>query len=134
MTALSQAVDAMPAIADAARQIVVEHDQGHALRPIKALPPPGIAPPEVLPRRSRRQWQVGGGMLLLLAIASIAWWTTHRTAAVRYVSSPVSRGAITRVVTATGTVNPVLTIIVGSYVSGVIQELSCDYNTKVAPR
>ncbi len=34
-------------------------------------------------------------------------------------------------VTATGTVNPVLTIIVGSYVSGVIQELSCDYNTKV---
>jgi HlyD family secretion protein len=34
-------------------------------------------------------------------------------------------------VTATGTVNPELTIIVGSYVSGVIQELSCDYNTKV---
>jgi HlyD family secretion protein len=35
------------------------------------------------------------------------------------------------VVTATGTVNPVLTIIVGTYVSGVIQELSCDYNTRV---
>jgi HlyD family secretion protein len=34
-------------------------------------------------------------------------------------------------VTATGTVNPVLTIIVGTYVSGVIQELSCDYNTQV---
>ncbi len=33
--------------------------------------------------------------------------------------------------TATGTVNPVLTIIVGTYVSGVIQDLSCDYNTKV---
>ena len=27
--------------------------------------------------------------------------------------------------------NPELTVIVGSYVSGVIQELSCDYNTKV---
>ncbi len=46
-------------------------------------------------------------------------------------TQPLSRGAITRLVTATGTVNPVLTIIVGSYVSGVIQELSCDYNTKV---
>jgi HlyD family secretion protein len=34
-------------------------------------------------------------------------------------------------VTATGTVNPVLTIIVGSYVSGVILEIHCDYNTQV---
>jgi len=34
-------------------------------------------------------------------------------------------------VSATGTVNPELTIIVGTYVSGVIQELTCDYNTKV---
>jgi HlyD family secretion protein len=31
----------------------------------------------------------------------------------------------------TGTVNPELTIIVGSYVSGVIQQLTCDYNTQV---
>src|ERR1019366_774865 len=38
---------------------------------------------------------------------------------------------VTRTVTATGTVNPVLTIIVGSYVSGVIRELFCDYNTQV---
>jgi HlyD family secretion protein len=34
-------------------------------------------------------------------------------------------------VTATGTVNPELTIIVGAAVSGIIQELYCDYNTKV---
>jgi len=34
-------------------------------------------------------------------------------------------------VTATGAVNPELTIIVGTYVSGVIQELFCDYNTRV---
>jgi HlyD family secretion protein len=38
---------------------------------------------------------------------------------------------VTRAVTATGTVNPELTIIVGSYVSGVIKELYCDYNTQV---
>jgi len=36
-------------------------------------------------------------------------------------------------ITATGTVNPELTIIVGSYVSGVIQQLYCDYNTQVKP-
>ena len=55
----------------------------------------------------------------------------HRTAPVQYVSAPAGRGAITRAVTATGTVNPVLTIIVGTYVSGVIQNLYCDYNTQV---
>jgi len=38
---------------------------------------------------------------------------------------------VARTVTATGTVNPVLTIIVGTYVSGVIQQLFCDYNTQV---
>ena len=55
----------------------------------------------------------------------------HRTLPVHYVTVPAGRGAITRVVTATGTVNPVLTIIVGTYVSGVIQHLFCDYNAQV---
>jgi HlyD family secretion protein len=50
---------------------------------------------------------------------------------VQYQTAPVTRGSITRTVTATGTVNPELTIIVGSYVSGVIQQLYCDYNTEV---
>jgi HlyD family secretion protein len=43
----------------------------------------------------------------------------------------IARGTVTRAVTATGAVNPVLTITVGSYVSGVIQEIDCDFNTKV---
>lgn len=33
--------------------------------------------------------------------------------------------------TATGTVNPELNVIAGTYVSGVIKELYCDYNTRV---
>ncbi|WP_246703423.1 efflux RND transporter periplasmic adaptor subunit [Rhizobium sp. P28RR-XV] len=41
------------------------------------------------------------------------------------------RGDIARQVMATGTVNPQLTIIVGSYVSGPITEIRCDYNTMV---
>lgn len=43
----------------------------------------------------------------------------------------MTTGRIARGVNATGTVNPELTIIVGTYVSGVIQELHCDYNTEV---
>ena len=59
------------------------------------------------------------------------WWALRTTSSVKYVTVPVTRGAITRTVTATGTVNPELTVIVGSYVSGVIQQLFCDYNTQV---
>lgn len=80
---------------------------------------------------NRRRGLAVGGALLVTVVAAVAWWATHRTAAVQYTTAPVSRGAVTRIVTATGTVNPVLTIIVGSYVSGVIQTLSCDYNTQV---
>jgi HlyD family secretion protein len=70
--------------------------------------------------------------VLLLGLAGgAAWWATHREAPVHYTTAPVTRGAVTRMVTATGTVNPVLTIIVGTYVSGVIQQLYCDYNTQV---
>jgi HlyD family secretion protein len=67
----------------------------------------------------------------LLVAAGAAWWTLGTASPVHYSTSPVTRGAVTRGVTATGTVNPELTIIVGTYVSGVIQQLSCDYNTQV---
>ncbi len=78
----------------------------------------------------RNRWVVVALLALTVAVG-VAWWSMHRTAPVQYVSAPAGRGAITRAVTATGTVNPVLTIIVGTYVSGVIQNLYCDYNTQV---
>ena len=70
------------------------------------------------------------GMLVLLAAAA-AWWVSQKAPPVNYVTVPVGRGVVARTVNATGTVNPVLTIIVGSYVSGVISEMYCDYNTRV---
>ncbi len=50
---------------------------------------------------------------------------------VRYVTEKITRGPIVRAVTASGTVNPVITVQVGAYVSGVIQARYCDYNTVV---
>lgn len=67
---------------------------------------------------------------LLIAVAT-AWWSLSPGSPIRYVSTPVTIGPISRAVTATGTVNPELTIIVGTYVSGVIQDLTCDFNTQV---
>lgn len=80
----------------------------------------------------RSYWLIGGlASLLVVAAIAVAWWTLGAQGTVHYTTVPVKRGAITRTVTATGTVNPELTIIVGTYVSGVIQELYCDYNTQV---
>ncbi len=48
-----------------------------------------------------------------------------------YVTAPVTHGPILRTVSATGTVNPVITVQVGSYVSGPIQALYADFNSPV---
>jgi HlyD family secretion protein len=80
-----------------------------------------------LRRRAGRLVAIGA---LLAAIALVAWWRT-RPEPVRYVTEPASRGAVVQSIATTGTVNPVVTVQVGSYVSGVIQSLYCDYNTRV---
>src|SRR5271166_1222798 len=81
---------------------------------------------------SKRHWLMAGlASLLIIATACVIWWAFAGRNTVRYVTVPATRGTVTRAVTATGTVNPELTIIVGAAVSGVIQELYCDYNTQV---
>lgn len=70
-------------------------------------------------------------VVLVLAAVSIASLKLGRGTPVQYTTMALSHGPVVRSVAATGTVNPVLTIIVGTYVSGVIQELYCDYNTQV---
>jgi HlyD family secretion protein len=73
---------------------------------------------------------IAAASLLLMAVVLGLWTFSGRTS-IQYATAPVTQGPITRTVTATGTVNPELTIIVGTYVSGVIQQLYCDYNTEV---
>ena len=70
-------------------------------------------------------------LAVLVVAAAAGWWAARPAAPPTYLTSPVTRGDISPTVTATGTVNPVMTIIVGSYVSGVIRDVYCDYNTKV---
>jgi HlyD family secretion protein len=69
--------------------------------------------------------------ICLIAAIGAALWAVRTQGTIQYVTAPVARGAITHTVTATGTINPELTVIVGTYVSGVIQKLYCDYNTEV---
>ena len=92
---------------------------------------PVTVPPGPGQRHRRGVAWLAAVPLIVLAVAAAYWMLGPRTASVHYVTVPATRGVIARTVTATGTVNPELTIIVGSYVSGVIQKLYCDYNTIV---
>src|SRR3954465_15181090 len=49
----------------------------------------------------------------------------------RFQTATVARGSITQAVTATGTLNPVVNVQVGSQVSGNIQKLFADFNSSV---
>jgi HlyD family secretion protein len=77
--------------------------------------------------------------LIVILIALIAaggaggffWYRQSWDAAPRYKSETVSRGELTSQIIATGTVNPVTIVQVGSQVSGTIQKLSADFNTVV---
>jgi HlyD family secretion protein len=51
--------------------------------------------------------------------------------AAKYQTAIVTRGSITQAVTATGTLNPVVNVQVGSQVSGNIQKLFVDFNSEV---
>jgi HlyD family secretion protein len=69
--------------------------------------------------------------VLLLAGGAAYYWMVQRQAPLRYVTAPVTRGAVAVALTATGTVNPVTVVEVGTYVSGPIVRWSCDYNAQV---
>ncbi|MBO4480471.1 MAG: efflux RND transporter periplasmic adaptor subunit [Alphaproteobacteria bacterium] len=69
--------------------------------------------------------------IIILVSGSIWWFIATRVPKAEYVTVNVSRGDIRHVVTATGEINPVNTVSVGSQVSGTIQEIAVDYNSAV---
>jgi HlyD family secretion protein len=71
-------------------------------------------------------------LLVTCGLAGYWWWSTRKNEQpVTYITTVIERGSITRLVVATGTVNPVTTVQVGTYVSGPIRELFADFNSAV---
>ncbi len=73
-------------------------------------------------------------LFLLLAAAAYGGWhyfSGGKDDAPQYQTAPIARGGITQAVTATGTLNPVLNVQVGSQISGNIQKLFADFNSPV---
>lgn len=70
-------------------------------------------------------------MVVGLAIAGYVFFNGERKAPVRYRTAVVERGSIVSVVTATGSINPVVSVQVGTQVSGMIKSLHADFNSVV---
>ena len=76
--------------------------------------------------------RLGIAVLVLGVLAFLAArWMRGGDGPPEYVAERVDRGPISATVTATGTVNPVTTVQVGTYVSGPIQTVAVDFNTPV---
>ena len=72
-------------------------------------------------------------ILLLLGASATAGYLYYngRQPSSNYLTGRVERGRIATTVNATGTLNAVITVQVGSQVSGTIQKLLVDYNSPV---
>ncbi|MCK9627215.1 MAG: efflux RND transporter periplasmic adaptor subunit [Bacteroidales bacterium] len=69
--------------------------------------------------------------LLTIAIVMFLLFRPEEKAAIGYQSSPVFKGKIVNTVTATGTVEPIIKVEVGTQVSGIIDHIYVDFNSKV---
>lgn len=79
----------------------------------------------------KMRWLLVSAVIVAAAGAAFAWRAFDKPAAPRYVTAPVGKGDVVLTVVTTGSVNPVVTVQVGSYVSGPVKSLHCDFNTRV---
>ena len=84
------------------------------------------------PRARRWVRFAAAALVLLVIIGAVMWYsTTLYSPAVQYKTAPVTRGDLTVIVTATGTVQPVNQVDVGTEISGTIRTVEVDYNDRV---
>jgi HlyD family secretion protein len=99
--------------------------------------PPALEPvPHAGEGRGRRPWlrllvPLIAALVLVLGLLGYRHLHSGAEDAARWVTAPADRGPINQTVTATGTVNPVKTVQVGTYVSGPIIAIDVDFNSPV---
>jgi len=83
--------------------------------------------------RRKKKYLIGIAIvIIILAGGGFFYWLSGRNgSSQKFRSVKVERGDIAFVVTATGTINPVINVLVGSQVSGTIKALYADFNSQV---
>jgi HlyD family secretion protein len=79
----------------------------------------------------RRAILIIGVLIVAFTIGGYVFFNGERKVPVRYRNAAVERGPVVSLVTATGTINPVVSVQVGTQVSGMIKSLHADFNSVV---
>jgi HlyD family secretion protein len=89
-------------------------------------------------RMPRRRWGAHRRLLVVLGLSAVAAagigayvYTRHLSSSAAFQTARVTRGLLVAAIAATGTLNAVVTVQVGSQVSGQIKELYVDFNSHV---
>jgi HlyD family secretion protein len=79
----------------------------------------------------RRRWLWGAGALLVLAAGGGVWRMASAAKPAPFTTAPVRRQTIVKTISATGALQAVTTVQVGTQISGTVSELDADFNTQV---
>jgi HlyD family secretion protein len=90
-----------------------------------------MASSEFAASSSKRRFWLVAILIVVFAGIALAYTLLGHKETVSYSTEPVESGSIITVVNATGSVQPVVTVQVGSQVSGKIEDLYADYNSIV---
>ncbi len=71
------------------------------------------------------------GAVIIFFIIVIAWFMRGGDNKIQYKTATIEKGSITASVSSSGTINPVISVQVGSQVSGQIKEIYIDFNSEV---
>ncbi len=82
-------------------------------------------------KKNRKIWWLSLGTLLIAGVITTAVLLNARSSSEEYMTARVDRGTIRQTVSATGTLQAVTTVQVGSQVSGTISALYADFNSTV---
>jgi len=82
--------------------------------------------------RTRRWWRwIFAALVVVFFAGALQFFSQSGDSAIRYQTAEVRRGNLTIAVTATGTLEPVNQVDVGSELSGIIDAVEVDYNDRV---
>ncbi len=82
----------------------------------------------------RRAWTIAAGLALACSLSTAAVWrhvAGRERAGVQYRTAPVAKRDLLGRITATGTVSALVTVQIGTQVSGRIEKLNADFNSSV---
>ena len=81
--------------------------------------------------KRRSTFTIIGVCVVVAAFGGVLWKRANTTTPVTFRTARIDRGAVEATVTATGAINAVVTVQVGSLVSGTIAKLGADFNSEV---